>query len=245
MTSTQAKATTPPVRLAIRRGFILHDPALVGFEPNWFEPDWWSARDRCRKLGAGRGAAWRLDGEHGQWVLRHYRRGGLAARVSHDRYLWMGESRCRSVAEFTLLRELVGRGLPVPEPVAARVVRSGPWYHADLLMKYLPATRTMASLLESGKLHDDALAAIGRLVRRFHAEGVWHADLNAHNVLLDDTGVFLIDFDRARVRAPGTWQEANLARLRRSLNKLSGAVNGRDFSTQSWSVLEDAWQAGA
>ena len=70
--------------------------------------------------------------------------------------------------------------------------------------------------------------AIGSCVRRFHDAGVCHADLNAHNVLLDaDGGVHLVDFDRGSIRAPGAWRTANLARLERSLAKLAGAETAR------------------
>ncbi len=69
-------------------------------------------------------------------------------------------------------------------------------------------------------------AAIGRCLRRFQDYGLCHSDLNAHNILLrGEEEVFLIDFDNGRRRGPGLWRDANLARLRRSLDKLEdGAV---------------------
>ena len=43
--------------------------------------------------------------------------------------------------------------------------------------------------------------AIGAAIARLHRGGVDHADLNAHNILLDGRGaVSVIDFDRGRVR---------------------------------------------
>src|SRR4029453_11025308 len=59
----------------------------------------------------------------GRWVLRHYRRGGLIAKLSQDSYLWTGAARTRSFAEWRLLAELRRRGLRVPAPIAARYVR--------------------------------------------------------------------------------------------------------------------------
>lgn len=48
--------------------------------------------------------------------------------------------------------------------------------------------------------------------------GVHHADLNAHNILLaDDGAVYVLDFDRGRIRARGAWENNVLARLHRSL----------------------------
>jgi 3-deoxy-D-manno-octulosonic acid kinase len=78
--------------------------------------------------------------------------------------------------------------------------------------------------------------AVGRCIRRFHDAGVYHADLNAHNVLLAGSVVYVLDFDRGRYRAPGTWQAANLARLRRSLDKLAR-------QSKSFFCTEDDWVA--
>jgi 3-deoxy-D-manno-octulosonic acid kinase len=48
-----------------------------------------------------------------------------------------------------------------------------------------------------------------------------HADLNAHNILIGDDQLWLIDFDRGEIRVTGTaWKLANLARLKRSLLKI-------------------------
>jgi 3-deoxy-D-manno-octulosonic acid kinase len=77
------------------------------------------------------------------------------------------------------------------------------------------------------------------VIARFHGAGVWHADLNAHNVLVSPAGIYLIDFDRGRLRAPADdWQQANLQRLRRSLVKL-GAADQSDaaFDRNIWQPL--------
>ena len=77
-------------------------------------------------------------------MLRRYRRGGLAARASRDAYLWLGEARVRSFAEFRLTRALLARGLPVPRPVAASYVRDGMFYRASILVERLMDVRTLA-----------------------------------------------------------------------------------------------------
>ena len=60
---------------------------------------------------------------------------------------------------------------------------------------------------------------------RFHRAGACHADLNVDNVLVNANGTcWLIDFDRGVLRRPArSWQQANIARLRRSLRKRIGA----------------------
>ena len=56
---------------------------------------------------------------------------------------------------------------------------------------------------------------------RFHDAGVFHADLNARNILLAGITVYLIDFDRARIGSPSVVNaKRNLQRLHRSLEKL-------------------------
>ena len=89
----------------------------------------------------------------------------------------------------------------------------------------------------------------GRLIARFHREGLEHADLNAHNILLDGNGRgWLIDFDRGRMRIPATgWREANLRRLLRSLLKLRGQRSveevEKDFSRLR-RAYELSWNRG-
>lgn len=65
--------------------------------------------------------------------------------------------------------------------------------------------------------------AIAETVAALHGKGLWHADLNAHNILLADTQVWVIDFDRARFLSPARkWQQNNLERLWRSVAKVAG-----------------------
>lgn len=208
-------------------GSILFDQTqLRQADPRWFDPAAWGPR-AVPVSGSGRGGAWFIDGtSHGPCVLRHYLRGGMAATISRDRHLWRGVDRVRSFAEFRLLRELGRRGLPVAHPIAASYVREGPTYRAAILMERLVGVRSLADLAATDPAAvpwEDA----GRLVARFHREGLDHADLNAHNILYDEAGTgWLIDFDRSRMRIPETaWRERNLARLLRSLLKVRG---GRD-----------------
>ena len=214
--------------LSLGRATILYDDALLGHaDEALFSPP-----ARTPAVG-GRGAAWIIPAggnDGGEWVLRHYRRGGLPAKLVSDLYLWPGLTLTRPWREWQLLAELHALGLPVPRPVAARVTRSRLAYRGDLITRRIPATRSLAELIRDGA--GQPWREIGACIRRFHAAGVWHADLNAHNVLVDREGaVWLIDFDRGERRKPGPWEQANLARLRRSLRKL-----GHD-DPQAWQSL--------
>ena len=176
-----------------------------------------------------------VRGDLGEAVLRHYRRGGLVGRWIEDHYLFLGASRVRSVREFLLLAELLRRGLPVPRPLLAGWRREGLFYRADLMTRRVPEAMTLAERLRADA--SPPWARIGATLARFHREGAFHADLNAHNILIDAAGmVWLIDFDRGALRVPSQdWQRANLRRLRRSLDKLGG-VAGAD-----WASLESGY----
>jgi len=239
-------------RVKITGESILYDPSLIELASAAdFEPAPLAAAGRVVGQAAGRGTTWFLTarsptldlGSH--WVLRHYRRGGLIARLIADHYFWLGDSRSRSFAEFHLLAELTAAGLPVPVPVAARCVRHGLWYQADLLTVAIPNVRTLATqVLEGvGQPLDPVVGkSIGQVVRRLHKAGVWHADLNAHNVLIDDHHrIWIIDFDRACRRAPGSWAQANLLRLKRSLMKIHG-TQGRVLPASDWALIESGYE---
>jgi 3-deoxy-D-manno-octulosonic acid kinase len=176
----------------------------------------------------------------GNGVLRHYRRGGMVANLLGDRYLWTGRERARCFAEFRLLARMREWDLPVPAPLAARYCRVGMYYTADIVTRLVEGAHTLAECLASGRL-DAALAArCGALVARFHRRGIWHADLNAHNLLVIPTdNIVMIDFDRGQLRTPArAWREANLRRLRRSLIKLGAARDGGDaFERELWTPL--------
>lgn len=208
----------------------------------WFEPRWWIARDALVAEARGRGQTYIVREGERQLVLRHYRRGGLIARVSHDRYIWRGEEATRPFRELRLLARMHAAGLPVPAPVAARYLRHGHSWSGDILVVFLPQTQTLAQRLSTGNVAFDTWAAIGRTLRRFHDEGVCHTDLNAHNVLLGPRHeVYLIDFDGGSLRRPGLWCDGNLVRLRRSLEKLNDGPAAGRFDEPQWRCLLTAY----
>ena len=223
MVAFDATEALTPCRDGRGIGAILFDrEALRQAEMSLFAPAHWG--ERARPVGdGGRGGAWFVDAPFGHAVLRQYLRGGLAAKLSRDHYIWRGANRTRSFAEFRLMRALRAQKLPVPRPIAAFYMREGLRYKAAILMERLEGVRSLA---------DRALVAgrgapweeIGRLIARFHRAGLDHADLNAHNILFDANGHgWLIDFDRGVLRIPATrWRERNLKRLLRSLIKLRG-----------------------
>ncbi len=150
---------------------------------------------------AGRGNTFFFKLNDTSLVLRHYRRGGLVQRISADRYVFTGIDNTRAMQEFNFLKHLQALQLPVSAPYACQVIRHGVFYCASLVTYRLSGT-TLAQRLVNGGVSTVVWEAIGDVIARFHGQGIYHADLNAHNILLDQAdNVFLIDFDRARCRA--------------------------------------------
>ena len=214
-----------------RRG----EPAPIVTE--WFRDRYWRKRNLVVREEPGRGAVLFVRRGERTWVLRHYRRGGAVARLTADRYLWTGLERTRPFREWRLLHRLHEEGLPVPSPVAAHVRRSGLTWRGDIITEFIADTRSLASAMIAGGIDAGAWEAVGATLRRFHDRGVDHADLNAHNVLLDaGMQVFLVDFDRGAVRTGASWKRRNLDRLRRSLDKIARTKDGA-FGEPEWRRL--------
>lgn len=223
---------------------VVHDAALGKQEALClFDGVYVERESRPLDERTGRGAVRVIDRGVEQWVLRHYHRGGVISRLVEDHYVWTGLDRARSFREWRLLARLADLGLPAPRPVAARVVRRGLAYQADIVTRYLPGTRPLSAFIDDGRPLDGLWREIGRMVRAFHEHGVHHPDLTAHNILLDSSGrTYLVDFDNAKLKAPGPWREAGLARLERSLRKVALETGG-EFDEQGWRLLEAGYRS--
>ena len=218
-------------------GALLFDPrSLPQADTALFNP-----HDAEPVAVGGRGAAWFVRTDAGDAVLRHYRRGGMVARFSRDSYLWNGAERTRSFREFRLLHALRERGLPVPAPLAAAYWRSGTGYRAALLVSRIAGAESLGALLDRGA--EPPWRAIGGTLAGFHRAGACHADLNVDNVLMDAGGIpWLIDFDRGTLRVPARgWQQANIARLQRSLRKRLGVRAKEPDIVASWNDMLAAY----
>jgi 3-deoxy-D-manno-octulosonic acid kinase len=222
-------------------GGILYDASrLRKPDAELFDVEHWRAQGSLQEVAGGRASIAVINAGEQRWVLRHYRRGGFIASLSRDRYIFLGEDRTRSFAEWRLLAELRRRGLPVPAPVAARYVAGALTYTADLITEQLPDCRTLADAITGTQLSAEQWSAIGKTIAAFHREGVHHADLNAHNILLEHAvapRVYLLDFDRGRIRARGSWEQEVLARLHRSLDKVRSQRRDVAFADEQWAWL--------
>jgi 3-deoxy-D-manno-octulosonic acid kinase len=203
-----------------------------------FCPAWLEATNRLIGKARGRGDAYFLSYLGEEWVLRHYRRGGLIGKIVDDYYFGWELERSRSWREWRLLAELFAFGLPVPRPIAARVSRSGLYYRADLLTERIPDAAPLADRLVQESLPAETWQRIGRCIREFHDLGVHHADLNARNILLDGKHrPFLIDFDRGQRSPRPVNGRRNVLRLLRSLDKFKDASPDFHFTEEAWQAF--------
>jgi len=219
------------------------DATKPSFSRDYFDDDWLEQANAVVGMAsAGRGNTQflSLDGE--ELVLRHYKRGGYASKLSANQYLWTGLESARPFHELSILVHLVELQLPVPKPYAAEVVRTGASYSGSLLTYRIPGI-TLAEAFVNDKMTPDLWHRVGSTIRLFHDEGICHADLNAHNIMVrpelspvSQRSVALLDFDRASLKDANQtdWQHKILHRLQRSLLKIAD-------KNQS-GLLEIAWQ---
>ncbi len=228
-----------PAYERIANQHFLYDPKILENVTNdLFDFAAWHRSGKVRGEAHGRGSAlFVANGAH-EFVLRHYRRGGFISKFVTDHYVWQGLPRTRAWAEWHLLQQMFEKDLPVPKPVAARVVKHGWTYTADLLTHTLPHCRSLADHFQKETWTNEMLYQIGQTIYRFHHAGIYHADLNAHNILVNQSGrIYLLDFDRGCRKQGNVWKKANLSRLHRSLCKLTRENKSTSFSEENWQVL--------
>lgn len=186
-----------------------------------FQAEYWRERDAIRGAATGRSTAFFVETDKHQLLLRHYYRGGLVGKVNKDRFKREPVEQSRAMAEFSLLLKLRELELPVPNPVAAHFQLAPGWgYRADILVEVIPAAADVFKQLQQEALTAGCWQSIGATIKQFHQSGVYHSDLNCHNILIDEQRkVWLVDFDKCGFKPAGEWQQANLQRLLRSLLK--------------------------
>ena len=132
--------------------------------------------------------------------------------------------------------------LPVPRPVAARAYwpagRHTGFYRADILLETIANCTTLSAMLQHQAVPATIWHNIGRCIKAFHQQQIYHADLNANNILVDtQQKIHLIDFDRCRITSRQNLLASNLPRLQRSLLKLQTLHQGFQFKSPDWQTL--------
>jgi tRNA A-37 threonylcarbamoyl transferase component Bud32 len=194
--------------------------------------------------GAGnRLSGFRLNSEEGAGLFaRMGRRGGMIHLLLKDLYVGVG---ARPLRELRVAAEARRRGIPVAEPLGVLVEWVAPIvYRSAFLTRALPGM----ILWEFLRTDDDALVRAHvveearRAVDTMHRQGLFHADLNLHNLFVtqarESFAVAILDLDKARFfqsPLPSKMRARNLARLRRSVRKLD--PDGRYLDRSALEVL--------
>jgi 3-deoxy-D-manno-octulosonic acid kinase len=199
--------------------FLVNNDYCPEFEPNMFDSYYWANKNLIFGTAKGRGVTY-FVGNKRKYVLRHYLRGGFIANFSKDSFFYQGKKSARSLQEFLVLELLRSRGMNVPVPVAARTHRSGIWWAKyDILVSYIENSSNLVNILKQRTLSSNEIAEIAKSVIQLAANGVYHSDLNIHNLLIDDQGrIWIIDFDKSKL-IPNGCVERMLERLHRSFAK--------------------------
>ncbi|OOF70776.1 3-deoxy-D-manno-octulosonic acid kinase [Rodentibacter caecimuris] len=194
---------------------------------DFFTLQFWQNQNRVIGSAKGRGTTYFLKTKDLFGVntaLRHYYRGGIWGKINRDCYQFNTLETTRSFAEFHLLQNLHQQGFPVPKPIGAKISKTilGR-YRADILTEQIENAEDLTAFLQRTSLSEPYWREIGRLVRRLHNLQICHTDLNAHNILLQQTEqgskFWLIDFDKCGQKSGSFWKEQNLQRLKRSFLK--------------------------
>ncbi len=167
-------------------------------------------------------------------ILKHYRHGGWTGRLFGDLFFGLR----RPVREFLLTERAAQRGIPTVTLLAARIQAvAALFYRGDVILREIPGARDLGALLKDppapGLACNHLIRAVARTVRRMHDAGLWHADLNLKNLLIEGGetafAAYVIDLDRASLRKGPLGIEArarNLLRLGRSFLKSGGDLDG-------------------
>lgn len=223
---------------------------MTEFHPTMLDAQFWQQQHIVTGSAQGRGTTWFVKYHHAlsstekHWVLRHYYRGGLIGKIIRDSYWFNSYQSTRAAKEFTLLATMQQLALPVPQPIAYRVVRRGLLYRADLLSSRIENAQDLVAILSSQILPDGVWKKIGATIKRFHNNSIYHHDLNAHNILINDSSdIFIIDFDRGEIRIDNKngWQQANMARLQRSFMKELHQLKQFHFNQDNWQLLLEGY----
>ncbi|MGL1957676.1 MAG: 3-deoxy-D-manno-octulosonic acid kinase [Colwellia sp.] len=236
-----------------KNSYCIYDSDEIStFEVDMLNSDFWHQKNAITGSAQGRGTTWFVQYNESaneqakHWVLRHYYRGGLIGKFNKDSYWFSSQETTRAAQEFSLLEHMQKLQLPAPKPIAYRVTRHGLFYRADLLSSRIENAQDLVAILLKQSLSDDLWYKIGYVIKRFHDQGIYHHDLNAHNILISlinkKNDIYLIDFDRCELRSTNNestenWRQANMARLQRSFIKERSLLTNFRFFDKNWQVL--------
>lgn len=221
----------------------------LGIDYQYFNPEYLKAEALLTNTAEGRGTVYFFKPHINasiSLVLRHFYRGGLIGKILNDQFVYTGAKNSRSAKEMKILTLLQQHKVNVPAPIAARIVKSGIIYTADIITQAI-SSQELHELLLCHAVENDVWFNVGQQIRAMHNAQVCHYDINVKNVLLSKSNtdmkqVYLIDFDKCLVRAGEHWKPSNLQRFLRSIQKQQSLFPHYNFSEDNWQALLKGYQ---
>lgn len=191
-------------------------------------------------------------------VIKNYQRGGMVRYVNRQLYLHRNHQHTRVWREFRLLLALKELGQPVPLPIAGLAQMKFPGcYTSVIITQEIKHSVTLADYLQRPQQLSTANTAadtlwhkIGAVIKRLHNASVYHADLNASNILItDNDDIYLIDFDKGAIKSTPSstpltdWRADNLQRLQRSLLKFRNNNDRFNYTEPNWRTLMQGYNS--
>jgi 3-deoxy-D-manno-octulosonic acid kinase len=205
--------------------------------PQLFEPAFLKSEKLIDRVLYGRGKVYFVKWHDRLLALRNYYRGGAVAKLSKESFLFTGLSNTRCYQELFILGFLNDNQVNVPKPIAAIVHKSLLTYRASIMTQVIEDAVELDALLAKQRVDKDVWHKVGQQIRKMHDLQVCHYDLNVKNILVQYNEVFLIDFDKCLVKKGQAWKMANIARLKRSLNKQLKLQANYQFEARDFDYL--------
>ena len=208
----------------------------------------WAAAQPEREVFLGRGEAYGVRLAQTAAVVRHARRGGAVAPLLGDWYAGTP----RVVRELEMSGRLAEREIPTPAVLAGVVYRAGLGHRADVATQRIEGVDLATAFfgerpMEPADRHA-VLHRLGVLVRRLHAAGFVHPDLQLRNVLAGRPAgaplrLYLLDVDTCRQVGPlaHAAHRRNLDRFARSWAKWNRA-HGSRLVREDWERFDSAYR---
>jgi len=177
-----------------------------------------------------------------EMVARASRRGGLMRLLLTDLYIGV---KPRPLRELNLTLEARRRGIAVADPMGAMVEWVAPFLYRGFFLTRAIAGMTLWEFLRTDDdphVREHVLEQARLAIQTMQARGLFHADLNLHNLFVTKIGesfaVIILDLDKARLfrpPLPPTLCRRNSHRLARSARKLDPA--GRHLDAHALAIL--------
>ncbi|HVA76251.1 MAG TPA: lipopolysaccharide kinase InaA family protein [Candidatus Binataceae bacterium] len=198
-----------------------------------------------RAQGAGnRASGFRIVLDGGpELFARRARRGGMMRFLLAETYFGFEP---RPLKELIVAAEAHRRGIGVAEPMGASVEPVGPGFYRGFFLTRAIAGMTLWEFVRADDdpvVREHILLKARAAVATMHNHGLFHADLNLHNLFVTQSGesfaVVILDLDQARLYdaplSPALRRE-NAQRLIRSARRLD--PSGRYFDAAALRVLD-------